>query len=131
LRGTCTRSSAASSLVTGTRGSSFCRTATTQTIVLYELPQFPGPGEYRGWAGLRDWFEQGSEVFETFELVPQEFIEHGDEVVVPLIAYGRSRAGVDTELLLVHRLTVKDDKVVVLRVFPTEADALDAEGPSE
>jgi ketosteroid isomerase-like protein len=100
-------------------------------IVVHELPHFPGPSEYSGWAGVRDWFEHGSEVFETFEFEPQEFVEAGSEVVVTAIARGRSRAGADLEMPLVHVVTFKGTKVAEFKSFFTKAQALEAVGLSE
>jgi len=75
---------------------------------------------------MRLWGERGGELFETIEFEPQEFIEAGSKVVVPVVVSGRSRAGAEAEMPQVHVFTFKDGVIVGLQGFFTKGEAFEA-----
>jgi ketosteroid isomerase-like protein len=51
-------------------------------IVLYALPGWPGPSEYRGHNGIRALMSEWTENFDDFEIEVGEIREVGDRVLV-------------------------------------------------
>ena len=93
----------------------------------------PDAGVYRGHDGLRDWTADFSAAFESFALVPLEYIDAGDGRVV-LIA--RLSARGKASGVLVERLdgmvwTIRDGKTVRLDYYGSRAEALEAVGLPE
>jgi ketosteroid isomerase-like protein len=87
------------------------------------------PGTYRGHDGLRRYFESFYEVMEEIRFEPDDFIDAGDRVVVPvrLIARGRD-TGIEAEQALAFVWTLRDRKAIRLESYPTRAEALEAAG---
>src|SRR2546423_14160017 len=58
----------------------------------------PEPQTLRGYEGIRQWFEAASDALEEIRIEPEEFIDAGDQVVVPvrIIARGRG-SGIEAE----------------------------------
>jgi ketosteroid isomerase-like protein len=104
-----------------------------------ELPDGGGLGLGDTAAGTRrgrDGFLQGSQdaldAFEDYRVEPQEFIDAGDAVVVPVRIFGRGRAsGATLEVRLVHLWVLRNGKAVRNEIFRTTADAIAAVGLSE
>jgi ketosteroid isomerase-like protein len=81
-------------------------------------------GPHRGLVEVREAIEAQLEVFDEFEIEPEEFHEHGDHVAVPVRQRARgSVSGVEVEIRIGHLWTVKDGKAVRLEVFPAREDA--------
>jgi ketosteroid isomerase-like protein len=95
----------------------------------------PDAQVYRGHDGVRRLFEAWGELWEAgFEATaePQEFIDAGAQVIVPVVAHTRGRAsGVEIEIRETYLLTFSGDKVIRVREFRTKRDALEAAGLSE
>jgi uncharacterized protein len=104
-----------------------------------ELPDDGGLGLGDSAAGTRrgrDGFLQGSQdawdAFEDYRVEPQEFIDAGDAVVVPVRISGRGRAsGARMEFRLVHLWVLRDGKAIRNEIYRTTAEALEAVGLSE
>ena len=104
-----------------------------------ELPDAGGLGIADTAAGTRrgpDGFLQGSqeavEAFEDYRVEPQEFIDAGDAVVVPVRISGRGRAsGAMTEVRLVHVWVLRNGRAIRNEIYRTTAEALEAVGLSE
>jgi ketosteroid isomerase-like protein len=104
-----------------------------------ELPDAGGLGLGDTAAGTRrgpDGFLQGSQdaldAFEDYRVEPQEFIDAGDVVVVPVRISGRGRAsGATQEVRLVHLWVLRDGKAIRNEIYRTTAEALEAVGLSE
>jgi uncharacterized protein len=104
-----------------------------------ELPDAGGLGIADTAAGTRrgpDGFRQGSqeavEAFEDYRVEPQEFIDAGDAVVVPVRISGRGRAsGAMTEVRLVHVWVLRNGRAIRNEIYRTTAEALEAVGRSE
>jgi len=87
-------------------------------------------GGYRGHDEVRRLFETVWAISAWFVVEPQEFIEHGDAVVVPLKLQARSAdAGTEGEAITAHLWTMAGGKAVKLRVYADRERALAAAGP--
>jgi ketosteroid isomerase-like protein len=84
-------------------------------------------GGYRGRDEVRSLFETVWAISEWFIVEPQDFIEHGDAVVVPLTLRAKSLdSGAEGEASTVHVWNMSRGKAHRLRVFADRARALDA-----
>jgi uncharacterized protein len=83
----------------------------------------------RGHAGFLENLRQLDEVFEDVEVTPEEFIEVGEKLVVPIYTAGRGRgSGIRVENRVTHIWTIRDGKATRFQVFPTKEQALEALG---
>ena len=70
-----------------------------------------------------------AEGFDAMSLEPQEFIDAGDRVVVPLQFGGRARhTGLEIKFAVVHVVTIRDGKLARLDIYMSRAEALEAAG---
>jgi ketosteroid isomerase-like protein len=85
-------------------------------------------GIYRGEAATRRFWNTFFEAFERVVVEPLEFIEHGESVVVPhhLHAWGRDGVEVDAHSTVVF--TIRDGRIIELRLYRQTAEALEAAG---
>jgi ketosteroid isomerase-like protein len=91
------------------------------------------PGVHHGIDGLRRFMKQIDEMWENFDVVPFEYIDAGDKVVVANRISGKGRgSGVEAEMLLFAVIAFRDDKIVrYTGGFRTREEALEAAGLSE
>jgi ketosteroid isomerase-like protein len=87
-------------------------------------------GIYHGHDGLRDFFREWHEAWESVEYDYDELIDAGDEQVIALVTRrGRGRAsGADVELRVALVWTLRDGKIIRVVWFPTREEALEAAG---
>jgi ketosteroid isomerase-like protein len=65
-------------------------------------------------------------------LKPEEFIDAGDRMVVPLQLGGKARhTGIEVEFSVVHVVTLRDEKAVRIDVYAEMSEALEAVGLRE
>ena len=85
-------------------------------------------GIYRGEAQTRRLWATFFEAFDQVVVEPLEFIEHGEHVVVPhhLRAAGRDGLAVDARAVVVS--TLRNGRIVEMRLYQTRSEALDALG---
>jgi ketosteroid isomerase-like protein len=85
-------------------------------------------GIYRGEAATRRLWRTFFDAFERVVVEPLEFIEYGESVVIPhhLHAWGRQGVEVDAHSTIV--LTVRDGRIIELRLYRQAAEALKAVG---
>ena len=70
--------------------------------------------------------------WERIELIPEEYIDAGDQVVLVVRYSGRARAsGIELEDRLFEVHTVRDGKIARKRDFKTRSQALEAAGLPE
>jgi ketosteroid isomerase-like protein len=88
-------------------------------------------GIYRGEAETRRLWDTLSEVFDRVVVEPLEFIEHGEHVVVPhhLRASRRDGLAVDARALVVF--TLRNQRIVEMRLYQARGEALGALGLAE
>ena len=89
-----------------------------------------GRGLYRGHEGLRTWYRDWFEAWESFEQYYEELIDAGEQVVSVWSQRGRGRAsGAEVELRHAAAVwTVRGGKIVRLVAFASRDDALEAIG---
>jgi ketosteroid isomerase-like protein len=76
-------------------------------------------------AGFRDWFE----AFEEFTIEPENFIAHGDRVLVPMRQRARGKgSGLEVEQRFYQLFTLRDGMVFRFEEYSEEADAWQALG---
>ena len=85
-------------------------------------------GEWHGPDGLLDFVRNQMEAIEAMWIRPEGFIEVGDDtVVVPITFGGRARhTEIAVELSPTHVYTVRDGRVVMLRIFREREEAFAA-----
>jgi ketosteroid isomerase-like protein len=89
----------------------------------------PWAGIYRGVVAVTRLWDEMSEVFSDFSWEPQEFIDAGDAVVVPMRFHSRGReSGVETVSRGAQVYWLDDGKVVRYRHCQSRAEALEAAG---
>jgi ketosteroid isomerase-like protein len=88
---------------------------------------------YRGWAGVRKWWNDFLEAWESFDAELDEMAEgKAGAVFVGINGKGRGRAsGVETELHFLFVFWIADHKVARLRMFQSRDQALEAAGLGE
>lgn len=95
----------------------------------------PDTQVYRGHDGVRRLVEAWGELWEAgFEATaePQEFIDAGAHVIVPVVARTRGRgSGVEVEIRETYLFTFSGDKVIRVHEFRTKQEALEAADLSE
>jgi ketosteroid isomerase-like protein len=90
------------------------------------------PAVYHGHEGVREFLALIHEQWATMRLEPEDFIDAGDEVVVPIRLVGIGKdSGVETTANACHVWTLSEGKVVRQTTFQTKAEALEAAGLSE
>ncbi len=95
---------------------------------------FPEAGtrEWRGRDGFLRFVAGQAESFDAMSLEPEEFIDAGDMVVVPLQFGGQARyTGIEVKFAVVHVVTIRDRKAARLDIYMSRAKALEAAGLSE
>jgi ketosteroid isomerase-like protein len=98
-------------------------------IEVHERPESPDPQVYRGHQGVLDSLRVSRAAFEGLDVVPEEFIEAGDRVVVVFRFVGTGReSGVPIDQRLCHVWTLKDGKAVRMEVHSGRDEALRAVG---
>jgi ketosteroid isomerase-like protein len=85
------------------------------------------PQTYRGREGVRYWFESFYEAVDEVRLEPDQFIDQGTRVVVPLHLVVRGRdSGIEVAQQLVQVWTIKDGKAIGMEAYPDTESALRA-----
>ena len=101
-------------------------------VVLRTSGMFPESGEYHGYAGLREFTSNQAEAFEQMSVQPAEFVDAGDQIVVPVRFGGKARhTGIETTFSVTHVWTIHDGKVSRLDMYRSREAALKAVGLAE
>jgi ketosteroid isomerase-like protein len=106
----------------------------------FEFTTPPGlsvePDTYRGEEGVRRYFDSFYEVMDEVRFIPDEFIDAGERVVVPVHLRARGKeTGLEVEQRLVQVWSVREGKASRVEVFGTLEEAMEAadaagEGPT-
>jgi ketosteroid isomerase-like protein len=85
------------------------------------------PDTYRGVDGIRRYFDSFYEAMDRVNFEPQDFIQVGERVVVPLTLRARGRTtGIETAQDVVTIWDVKDGKAIRIEVYATLEEAMAA-----
>jgi ketosteroid isomerase-like protein len=90
-----------------------------------------GGRPYIGREGIREYFEDVGRVWRTLEVVPHEFRDLGDRVLVLGRVYARGEGGYISDSPAGWLFRLSGDQIVYGRVFARRADALAAAGLEE
>jgi ketosteroid isomerase-like protein len=83
---------------------------------------------YRGHDGLRRYFEDAERVWKKLEIIPHEFRDLGDEVLVFGRVYARGEGGYISDSPAAWLWRIRGDLISWGRVFTSRAEALEAAG---
>jgi ketosteroid isomerase-like protein len=98
-------------------------------FVLVPSGILPESSEMRGHSGVLRFLTVQTEGFDDFWIEPQEFIDAGDKVVVPVRFGGRAvHTGIDVQFDVVHVLSARDGKWTRVDMYPSKGEALKAVG---
>ena len=87
-------------------------------------------GVYRGFDEVARFYAEYFDIFESTVIVPERFIETGNMVVVPNIAYQRGRDGIEVTARSTLVFTVPD-RITRICLYQHEDEALKAVGLEE
>jgi ketosteroid isomerase-like protein len=101
--------------------------------VVVDWSRSPGveAGIYHGHEGVRRLMRGFYEVWDRITVSPEEFIECGEHVVVPNQACFWGRDGIKVEARGVFVNTLRNGRIVELRLYRDRAEALKAVGLAE
>jgi ketosteroid isomerase-like protein len=88
------------------------------------------PETYRGHDGLRRYFDQWYDAADLVRVLPEQFLDAGDRVVVEirLVARGKE-TGIESELRAAMVWHVRGRQATECEIFPTLEEAKRAAGP--
>ena len=98
----------------------------TSEDVEIDWSRSPAPyrGIYRGReAALK--FGADLDVWESARIVPADFIDAGEDVLVPHVAHLKGRDGIEVEVRSTYVFTVRDDLCVRWRIYQEHDEALE------
>jgi ketosteroid isomerase-like protein len=101
-------------------------------IEWYPTADFVDIGPFRGYNGIRELMNLLLSTFDAYTLEPEDLIDAGDKVVVPVRQTGRgkgSELAVDARYILVF--TLREGKSVRVESYYDEREALKAVGLEE
>jgi ketosteroid isomerase-like protein len=102
--------------------------------IVWDNSALPAPsvGTYEGHAGVRRFFREWMDAFETQHFHPQTFIDAGDRIVVGYRLSGRGKAsGAEVGMSRWSVHTVRNGLVTRIEIFETKGEALEAAGVQE
>lgn len=89
-------------------------------------------GTFRGREGLKRFIEGQVALFEDLRCDPEELIDAGDHIVVPMCLSGKARStGLPLAYHAIHVWTLRDGMATRLRLYESRERALAAVGLSE
>lgn len=90
------------------------------------------PAMYRGHDGIRRFYAEVKEIWESYVWEPEELRDEGDLVVALLRTKGRGRgSGVEIDRRTAMIWTVRDGEALSLRFYREPREAVEAAGLSE
>ena len=95
------------------------------------LPNNDYPHGVEGALGFVVWLEENREPVDELRFEPHEFIEVGDDVVVPLTVHVVGRARSEVQTRVTWTWTVRHGAIERLRMYKERDEALEAAGPPE
>jgi ketosteroid isomerase-like protein len=102
-----------------------------EEIEMHEPVEMPGASVRRGHSGYREGRVALEETFREIAYEPEEFIDAGERVLVPIRYRGRARhSDLPIDALVYWLYAFRADKVIRVDVFFNETSALEAAGLS-
>jgi ketosteroid isomerase-like protein len=96
-------------------------------VRIHARPHHPDVSVYQGHEGFTRFTDSDWEAFEEVTYEPEEFIEKGPYVIVPIRQAGRGKGSdVGIEERIVNVWKLHDGKCVEVRIHSTVAEALEA-----
>ena len=93
-------------------------------VEVHDRPEIPDPQVHRGHEGVLTSLGVSQETFDGLDLVPEEFLDAGDRVVVVFRFQGIGReSGIPIDERLVHVWTIRDGKAIRMEVRSDPDDA--------
>jgi uncharacterized protein len=87
------------------------------------------PDTYRGHEGIRRYFDSFYEVMDEVHFIPDEFIQVGERVVVPVRVVARGKeTGIAAEQRVFQVWSLRAGKAIRVEVFATREEAIEAAG---
>jgi uncharacterized protein len=84
----------------------------------------PGGGTYHGRDGVIEAVRTWAGAWDDYRIDVRRLTELGDHVLARTFHQGRGRtSGVDASMTVFHLLTVRDEKIVQMRMYYDEAEA--------
>jgi ketosteroid isomerase-like protein len=82
---------------------------------------------YEGAEGANQFNAEWADVWDDWEMEPEEFIDAGERVVVILTQRGRSKAtGIPVEMRFAQVWTLRDERAVRMEMYASVDEALEA-----
>jgi len=94
----------------------------------WDASAFPFAGVTHGFYGLAGFWREFVEVWESYVYEMREYRDLGDWVLTVNDAQARGRGGISVEMKVFQLWQVRDGKIVIVRLFLSEAEALKAVG---
>jgi uncharacterized protein len=92
----------------------------------------PGGGTYRGTAGVVEAFRRWSAPWDGYRVEVEEIAERGEHVLARTRHLMRGKAsGLDVEKVIFQLWTLRDGRIVRVRMYYDEHAALEAAGPQD
>jgi ketosteroid isomerase-like protein len=88
-------------------------------------------GVYRGIDEALRFYAGYFEAFEEIEIEPERFIEAGDTVIVPNVAYPRGRDGIEVSARSTLTFTISDGRLIRICLYQDTGRALREHGPPD
>jgi ketosteroid isomerase-like protein len=97
-------------------------------IVWNPIEELPTQGHEAVRANLAHWKAE----WDDYEVIPEEFVDRGDHVIVTVRLRGRGRgSGVEIDARFYDVYTLRDGKIVRMDQFTERSEALEAVGLAE
>ncbi|MFH8933964.1 nuclear transport factor 2 family protein [Streptomyces griseosporeus] len=94
-------------------------------VELHQADSLPYGGTWRGHKGIAQFFLRMGEVWESFDMVEQEFLATGETAVVLTHVRARARAtGRELSFPILQAITVKDGQISEVRPFYWDTRAI-------
>jgi ketosteroid isomerase-like protein len=94
-------------------------------VELHQAEALPYGGTWRGHSGMTQFFLAMAHVWETFDMVEQEFLATGETAVVLTQVRARARAtGRELSFPILQTITVKDGRITEIRPFYWDTQAV-------
>lgn len=103
-------------------------------VVVHQAPSLPYGGTWHGHHGMEEHFAAMSQTWESFDILGQDYLDHGDTIVVH--SQVRARAtGRSLDFPIVQMITIRGGRLIEFRQFYRDtvpiADACSHRQPSD